>query len=84
LISTRDSATADGAKKVSDMHAMIHGRASAAPRGSKNLAATAKVAMEYCNDGEAACQRHADKHPVCKECAEACAKTIAACQKAAA
>jgi Cys-rich four helix bundle protein (predicted Tat secretion target) len=84
MFSSGDTSMADCAKTVRDMHAMMHGLAAAAASGSKHLAATAKVAMEYCKDCEAACRRHADKHPVCKECAEACAKTIAACQKAAA
>jgi hypothetical protein len=37
--------------------------------------------MEFCKDCEAECWKHAGHHAVCKECMEACQRTIAACQK---
>lgn len=83
MLATGDTSMADCAKTVRDMHAMMQGLAAAAASGNRHLAATAKLAMEYCKDCEAACRKHEAKHTVCKECAEACAKTIAACQKVA-
>lgn len=83
LLGSGDTTMAECAKAVRDMHAMMTGLAAAAASGSRHLAATAKVAMEYCKDCEAACRKHADQHPTCKDCAEACVKTIAACQRVA-
>jgi Cys-rich four helix bundle protein (predicted Tat secretion target) len=71
-------------KTVHEMHAVMQGLAAAAAAGSKHLPALAKVAMEFCKDCEVECRKHADKHAVCKDCADACTKTIAACQKVAA
>jgi Cys-rich four helix bundle protein (predicted Tat secretion target) len=84
MLSSGDTSMAECAKAVRDMHAIMQGLAAAAASGNKHLPATAKLAMEYCKDCEIACRKHADKHTACKECAEACAKTIAACQKVAA
>ena len=70
-------------KAVYEMKAVMQGLAAAAASGSRNLAALAKVAAEFCKDCEAECRKHAEHHVVCKDCMEACNKTIAACQKAA-
>lgn len=70
-------------KAVYEMKAVMQGLAAAAASGSRNLAALAKVAAEFCKDCEAECRKHAEHHVVCKDCMEACSKTIAACQKAA-
>jgi len=84
LLGAGDTSMAGCAKAVHDMHAVMEGLAAAAASGSKHLPALAKVAMEFCKDCEAECKKHADKHAVCKECMEACTKTVAACQKVAA
>ncbi len=83
MLSSGDTSMAGCMKTVRDMQAVMHGLAAAASSGNRNLPALAKVAMEFCKDCEAECRKHADKHAVCKECADACARTIAACQKAA-
>jgi Cys-rich four helix bundle protein (predicted Tat secretion target) len=70
-------------KAAHEMQAVMQGLAAAAASGSKHLPALAKVALEFCKDCEAECRKHADKHAVCKDCMDACAKTIAACQKVA-
>jgi Cys-rich four helix bundle protein (predicted Tat secretion target) len=70
-------------KAVHEMTAVMQGVLAAAASGSKHLPALAKVAMEFCKDCESECKKHADKHAVCKDCMEACGKTIAACQKIA-
>ena len=84
LLSSGDTSMAGCSKAVHDMHAMMVGLAALAGSGSRHLPAVAKVAMELCKDCEAECRKHADMHVVCKECAEACSRTIAACQKVAA
>jgi Cys-rich four helix bundle protein (predicted Tat secretion target) len=82
MLAAGDTTMAGCAPAVHDMHAVMSGLAAAAASGSRHLKAIARVAMEFCRDCEAECRKHADSHVVCKECAEACAKTIAACQRA--
>jgi Cys-rich four helix bundle protein (predicted Tat secretion target) len=81
MLAAGDTTMAGCAPAVHDMHAVMVGLAAAAASGSRHLKDLARVAMSFCKDCEAECRKHADKHPVCKDCAEACAKTIAACQK---
>ncbi len=76
-----DASMGSCAKAAYEMRAVMHGLAAAAASGSKHTAALAKVAMEFCKDCEAECRKHAGMSAVCKECMEACARTIAACQK---
>lgn len=66
-----------------EMHQVMIGLAAAAAAQSKNLSALAKAAIEFCKDCETECKKHADHHVICKECMEACSKTIAACSKLA-
>lgn len=81
MLAAGDMSVAGCAPAVHDMHAVMQGLAAAAASGSKHLKELARVAMEFCKDCEAECRKHADKHAVCKEGMEACARTIAACQK---
>jgi len=82
MVQGGDTSMAGCLRTVHDMQAVMHGLAAAASGGSKHLAALARVAAEFCKDCELECRKHEAKHPVCKECAEACARTAAACQKA--
>jgi Cys-rich four helix bundle protein (predicted Tat secretion target) len=81
MLAAGDTTMSGCAPAVHDMHAVMTGLGAAAASGSRHLKDLARVAMEFCKDCEAECRKHADKHPVCKDCAEACARTIAACQK---
>lgn len=83
MLSAGDTSMAGCMKTVHEMQAVMQGLAAAAASGSKHLPALAKVALEFCKDCEAECRKHADKHAVCKDCADACARTVAACQKVA-
>lgn len=83
MLTSGDTSMAGCMKTVHEMQAVMEGLAAAAASGSRHLPALARVAMEFCKDCEAECRKHADKHVVCKECADACARTIAACQKTA-
>ena len=47
-----------------------------AAAGSKHLKSMARTCAEICRDCEAECRKHADKMPVCRDCAEACAVMI--------
>ena len=49
--------------------------------GSKRLTAFLGPCIEVCTDCEQECRKHADKHPVCKSCADACARFIAEAKK---
>lgn len=79
-----DTTMVDCAKASYDMTAAMTALAKLATSGSSRLAAFAKTAMELCSDCQAACAKHADKHAVCKDCLDACTRTIAACQRVAA
>lgn len=83
LFASGDASMGGCGKSSYEMHQVMLGLAAAASSGSKNLAALAKAAIEFCKDCETECKKHADKHPVCKDCMDACTKTIAACQKLA-
>ena len=84
MLASGDTSMGGCGKAAHEMHAVMQGLAAAAASGSKHLPALAKVALEFCRDCEAECRKHADKHAVCKECMDACTRTIAACQKVAA
>jgi hypothetical protein len=43
---------------------------------SRHAAALAKVAVDVSRDCEAECRKHAEKHPICKACGDACARVI--------
>ena len=84
MFASGDTSMGGCGKAAHEMHAVMQGLAAAAASGNKHLPALAKAAMEFCRDCEAECRKHADKHAVCKECMEACSRTIAACEKVAA
>lgn len=81
MLAAGDTSMAGCAPAVHDMHAVMQGLAAAAASGNRHLKDLARVALEFCKDCEAECRKHAEHHVVCKECADACARTIAACQK---
>ena len=76
-----DTTMAACAPVVHDMLAAMEALSKIAARGGPRAAEFAKVSMLLCVDCEAECKKHADKHVVCRECMEACQRTIAAIQK---
>lgn len=84
MFAAGDTSMGGCGRTVHEMLAVMQGLSAAAAAGSKHLPALAKVAMEFCKDCEAECKKHAGMHAVCKDCMDACARTIAACQKVAA
>ncbi len=81
LLGTGDTSMKDCSHSVRLMNAMMVGLAAAAAANSPRLSELAKVAMKFCQDCEAACKPHAGHHATCRECMEACQRTIAACAK---
>lgn len=82
MIAAGDTSMSGCLRAVHDMHAVLEALVATTASGSRHLAALTKVAIELCRDCETECRKHADKHAVCRECADACARTIAVGQKA--
>jgi len=80
MLSSGDTSMAECAAASHDMVAAVQALAVLASTSSKHTAAAARLALEACTDCETACRKHADKHVVCRECADSCANTIAACR----
>jgi Cys-rich four helix bundle protein (predicted Tat secretion target) len=83
LLGSGDTSMAGCAAAVNEMKAVMHSLAVLAAAGSKRTADAARFAMKFCQDCEMECKKHADRHPVCKDCMDACHNTVAACQRAA-
>ncbi len=84
MFAAGDLTMAGCARTSYDMTAAMAGLAKVAASGSSHAPAFAKVAADFCRDCEAECRKHADKHPVCKDCMDACTRAIAACASVAA
>ncbi len=82
MVSTGDTSMAGCLSTVTEMLAAMEALSKLAPRGGKRLGETAKALVGYCEDCAVECQKHADHHAVCKECLDACQRTIAAVRKA--
>lgn len=82
MLSTGDTTLASCAQSVRETLAVCQAVASLAASGSKHLSDLAKVCADVCKDCEAECRKHADKHQICKDCADACSRTAQACAKA--
>ena len=78
-----DTSLAACAVRNQEMTAACKALASLAAASSAQLGDFAKVCIAICKACEAECRKH-EHHPICIETAEACAKTIAACEKLAA
>lgn len=76
-----DTSMAGCLATVTDMLAAMEALSKLAARGGKRLPDTARALVAYCEDCAAECQKHADHHPVCKECFDACTRTVAALKK---
>ncbi|MGO8999220.1 MAG: four-helix bundle copper-binding protein [Polyangiaceae bacterium] len=81
MLVTGDTSMADCIVAVREMLPGTEALARLAATGSKHLPAAARLAIEVCEACEAACRKHAQVHAVCRECADSCARTIAACHK---
>jgi Cys-rich four helix bundle protein (predicted Tat secretion target) len=83
MLVTGDTSMAECIVAVRDMLPATDALARLASTSSKHVAAAARLAIEACEACEAACRKHAQIHAVCRDCADSCARTIAACRKIA-
>jgi Cys-rich four helix bundle protein (predicted Tat secretion target) len=81
MLATGDTSMAECFLTVRDMLPATLALARLAGNGSKHVPAAARLVVEVCEPCEAACRKHAATHAVCRDCADACAVTIAACRK---
>ena len=76
-----DTSLAICAREVDLMLSTCGTLAKLASLNSSHLPTMAKLALAVCQDCEAECRKHADKHAACKACGEACAACAAECKK---
>jgi Cys-rich four helix bundle protein (predicted Tat secretion target) len=83
LVQLRDgnTAMADCAAAVTEMHAVCTGLATLAAQNSKHLGKYAAACLEICKTCEAECRKHEKMHAACKACADSCKACIAECEK---
>jgi Cys-rich four helix bundle protein (predicted Tat secretion target) len=70
--SSGDKDFAACAKSASQMLALCTALQGLANQNSHHVPGLAKVAMAACNECEAQCKKHADKHEPCNACMESC------------
>ena len=78
VLRTGDASLADCNRSVSVMLAVCHAVARMAALESERLPDIVKVAHQTCDDCRIECEKHADHHPECKACGEACATMLKA------
>lgn len=78
VLRTGDASLADCHRSVSVMLAVCHAVARMAALESERLPDIVKVAHQTCDDCRIECEKHADHHPECKACGEACAAMVKA------
>lgn len=79
----KNTAMAECADKVTQMLAVCQATVRLANANSPHLKSMAALCAAVCADCEKACRAHAKHHSACRQCADACAKTIAAAKKVA-
>ncbi len=84
LLAQGDTSLGDCAKSVQQMLAVCRAAGPLVYADSKHLESFAKLCADVCADCETACRKHEAHHAICKQCAEACARTVAAAKKLAA
>lgn len=82
MLATGDTSMAECMLSVREMLPATEALGRLATMGSKRVPSAARLALEACEVCEAACRKHAQVHPVCRDCADACARTMAACRSA--
>jgi Cys-rich four helix bundle protein (predicted Tat secretion target) len=84
LLGQGDTSLAECARSVEQMLAVCRAAGPLAYAESKHLKTFAELCADVCGDCETACRKHEAHHPVCKACAETCARTVAEAKKIAA
>jgi len=83
LLGAGDTSVAACATAVEAMKPAMDALAAIAATGNRRTADIARALVKLCEDCEAACRVHADKHPTCRACMESCQRMIAAVAKLA-
>jgi Cys-rich four helix bundle protein (predicted Tat secretion target) len=71
-----DTSLAVCAQRVAEMLPACDAVAQLATLGAPRLGEFAVACRDVCDDCEKECRKHADTHPICKACADACARFI--------
>ena len=79
-----DMALAECARVVDDTIAVCAATAKLGNNNSSHVKRMAGICQSVCEDCEKECLKHAEKHDICKEMADACNATIEECKKFAA
>lgn len=82
LMSHGDTSMAACARRVTETRALCEAMLTLASQKSPLMPKLAVVAKEACKACEDECRKHADHHLACKNCADACAACVQACQSA--
>lgn len=83
MVVSGDTSMASCLAAVSDMLATMEALSQIASRAGKHTTALGKVALAYCSECAAECQKHAAMHAVCKDCYDACQRAVAVLEKLA-
>ena len=81
LLGSGHKELADCAKSVTQLVSICGALQNLANQDSKYLSRVASVASDACQDCEQECKKHADKHEVCKRCAESCRACYKECKQ---
>jgi Cys-rich four helix bundle protein (predicted Tat secretion target) len=71
-----DTSLAVCAQRVAEMLPACDAVAQLATLGAPRLGEFAVACRDVCDDCEKECRKHADTHPICKACADACVRFI--------
>jgi Cys-rich four helix bundle protein (predicted Tat secretion target) len=71
-----DTSLAACAQRVAEMLPACDAVAQLATLGAPRLGEFAVACRDVCDDCEKECRKHADTHPICKACADACVRFI--------
>jgi Cys-rich four helix bundle protein (predicted Tat secretion target) len=81
LFASGDTSLAQCSARIHDMIAVCRAVVSLAAAESAYLKPLAKVCLDVCDSCEKECRKHEQRHAICKETADACARMVAACKK---
>jgi Cys-rich four helix bundle protein (predicted Tat secretion target) len=81
MLAGGDTSMAECLVAVREMLPTTAALAHLASMSSKLVPAAGRLALEACESCETACRKHAQVHAVCRDCADSCSRTIAACRK---
>jgi len=81
LFTSGDTSLALCSLRIQDMITVCNALASLAAAESDYLKPLASVCIPVCEACEKECRKHEQKHAICKETADACAKVVTACKK---